>query len=84
MLITLWFGLVVWWWFAYCYCFWCSGDVIVIHWLTNEVTLVAGWCWVNRETRIRSDWGGGCLFDVNHGIWVNRVTLTLPAGRGSW
>ena len=19
------------------------------------------------------------LFDVNHGIWVNRVTLTLPA-----
>lgn len=22
----------------------------MIHWLTNEVTLVAGWCWVNRET----------------------------------
>ena len=21
---------------------------------------------------------------VIHGIWVNRVTLTLPAGRGSW
>ena len=30
---------------------------------------------MNREARIRSDWGGGCLFDVNHGIWGNRVTL---------
>ena len=61
---------------------WCDCDSLV----ANEVTLVAGWCWVNRETRIRSDWGGGCLFDVNHGIWINRVTLTLtlPAGRGSW
>ena len=41
------------------------GGVIVVHWLTNEVTLVSGWCWVNRETRIRSDWGGGCLFDCD-------------------
>ena len=36
MLIILLF-LVFWW-------------RVVIHWLTNEVTLVAGWCWVNRET----------------------------------
>ena len=38
----------------------CGG--VVIHWLTNEVTLVAGWCWVNRETRIRSDWGRWLLY----------------------
>lgn len=38
MLISLDSWIVVWWWFAYCYCFWCFGGVIVIHWLTNEVS----------------------------------------------
>lgn len=80
--------IVVWWWFAYYFSwFWCSGDVIVIHWLTNEVTLVAGWCWVNRETRIRSDWGGGCfiwLWFMEFGVTVWLWLCRRFAGRGSW
>lgn len=68
--------IVSWWRVAYCYCFWrFGGGGSVIHWLTNEVSLVAGWCWVNRETSGGLTGEDGCLFDVNHGIWGNRVTL---------
>ena len=88
MLITLWFGLVFWWWFAYYFScssvfWWCDCDSLV----ANEVTLVAGWCWVNRETRIRSDWGGGCfiwLWFMEFGLTVWLWLCRRAAGRGSW
>lgn len=41
----------------------------MIHWLTNEVS--GGWCWVNREASGGLTGEDGCLFDVNHGIWVD-------------
>ena len=33
--------------------------------------LVSGWCWVNREASGGLTGEDGCLFDVNHGIWVD-------------
>lgn len=85
LLISLNSWIVVWWWFAYY--FTVSGVLVVwlwfIGWRMKWLWWRGGVGWIVRR-------GSGltgvvvALFDVNHGIWVNRVTLTLPACRGSW
>ena len=73
MLISLDSWIVVWWWFAYCYCFWCFSGGVVIHWLTNEVSgggVVLGESW----DEWRSDWGRW-LF-----IWLWFMEFGLTCG----
>ena len=87
MLITLWFGLVVWWWFAY---YFTVSDVLVV-WLWF-IGWRMKWLW----------WRGGVGWIVRRGsgltwvvvvylMWIMEFGLTVwlwlcrrAAGRGSW